>query len=59
LCGIVEGKGNFIPTPYGSTKEELISNLKELIEDYQQNEGKQDKFWSNIDTDKLMVLMSY
>lgn len=53
LYGIVENKGNFIPTPYGKNLDELINNLKELITDYQKNEGKEDPFWSKIDVDKI------
>ncbi len=32
--GRVEGKGKFMPTPYGTTTAGVISNLKELIKDY-------------------------
>ena len=59
LWGIVENKGNFIATPYGKTKDEVITNLKELIRDYQQNEGKKDKFWSKVDVDNMEVEISY
>lgn len=53
LWGIVEGKGNFVPTPYGKTKSELINNLKELISNYQKHEGKTDRFWTRINVDKM------
>ncbi len=59
LWGIVEGKGNFIPTPYGKNKDEVISNLKSLIKDYQQHEGKKDKFWSKVDVDKMNIEIRY
>ena len=59
LWGIVEGKGNFIPTPYGKTTDELIINLKELITDYQKNEGKTDKFWNKVNVDTMEVNISY
>lgn len=59
LWGIVENKGNFVATPYGKTKDEVITNLKELIKDYQQNEGKKDKFWSKADVDNMDVEISY
>ena len=44
LWGIVENNGNFISSPYGKTKNEVIINLKNLIKDYQQNEGKKISF---------------
>lgn len=59
LWGIVENKGNFIPTPYGESVNDLKQNLKQLIEDYQKNEGKNDKFWSKVHTDKMDIEISY
>ncbi len=59
LWGIVENKGNFIPTPYGNTVADLQQNLKQLIKDYQQHEGKTDKFWSKVDTDHMDIELSY
>lgn len=59
LWGIVENKGNFIPTPYGHTINELKQNLKELIKDYQQNEGKSDKFWSKVNAENIDIEISY
>ena len=59
LWGVVEKKGNFVASPYGETKDEVIANLKELITDYQQNEGKKDKFWNKIDVDNMQVEISY
>ena len=59
LWGIVEGKGNFVPTPYGKTKSELINNLKELILDYQKHEGKTDKFWGRISVEKIEFKIKY
>jgi hypothetical protein len=59
LWGIVEDKGNFIPTPYGDSIDELKQNLKHLIKDYQQHEGKTDKFWSKVDTDTMDIEISY
>lgn len=59
LWGIVENKSNFVATPYGKTKDGLINNLKELIKDYQQNEGKKDKYWSKVDVENMEVVISY
>ncbi len=59
LWGIVENKGNFVVTPYGKTKDEVISNLKELIKDYQLNEGKRDKFWSRVDIENMDIEIFY
>jgi hypothetical protein len=59
LWGIVEGKGNFTPTPYGETKDEVITNLKELIRDYQLNEGKLDDYWNKVDVNHLNLEISF
>ena len=59
LWGIVENKGDFIPTPYGETVDDLKQNLKELVLDYQNNDGKKDKFWSKVDTENLDIEISY
>ena len=59
LWGIVEGKGNFIPTPYGQNVDELTQNFKDLVKDYQQHEGKKDKFWSKVDVDNVNIDFSY
>ena len=59
LWGIVENKGNFVATPYGKTKDEVITNLKELITAYQQNEGKKDRFWSKVNVDNMEVELYY
>jgi hypothetical protein len=59
LWGRVENRGKFMPTPFGKTKEALIENLKKLIYDYQQHEGKTDKAWSKIDIDNLDLEFHY
>ena len=59
LWGIIEGKGNFTPTPYGRTKDEVIANLKELITDYQSNEGISDEFWTRVDVENLELEISF
>ncbi len=59
LWGIVEGKGNFVPTPYGKTTADVIISLKELISGYQKNEGKKDAFWSKVDINNMNVEFSY
>lgn len=59
LWGIVENKGNFIPTPYGKTVDDLKQNLKQLVKDHQQNEGKKDKFWSKVNADNMDIYLSY
>lgn len=59
LWGRIEGKGNYMPTPYGKTKNEVIQNLKELIKDYQAHEGKSDKIWAKVSIDKLEIEIRY
>ena len=59
LWGRVEGKGHYMPTPYGKTKDAVIKNLKELLEDYQAHEGKSDKFWSKVDVSTIDIEIHY
>lgn len=59
LWGRIEGKGKFMPTPYGETKLALLKNLKDLIRDYQAHEGKKDKFWKGIDVKAMSLHISY
>jgi predicted RNase H-like HicB family nuclease len=59
LWGRVEEIGNYMPTPYGKTKAEVVQNLKELIKDYQAHEGKADKIWSKVNIDKLELEIRY
>ncbi len=59
LWGRVEGKGNYMPTPYGKTKDAVIKNLRDLIGDYQLHEGKTDKFWSKLDVNKMEIEIQY
>ena len=59
LWGRIERLGNFMPTPYGETKTQVIRNLKELIRDYINNEGKNDKYWKKIDLENLEFEFSY
>jgi hypothetical protein len=59
LWGRIENSGNFMATPYGETKMEVIKNLKELIRDYINNEGREDKYWKKIDLENLEFEFSY
>ncbi len=58
LWGRVEIAGKLF-TPYGETMERLLSNLKELVSDHIQNEGKGVKFWENIDPNHLDTEIKY
>lgn len=59
LWGRIEGKGNYMPTPYGETKNAVIENLKYLIKDYQAHEGKHDKYWAKVDVNKIDIHVLY
>jgi hypothetical protein len=59
LWGRVEGKGDFMPTPFGETTAKVIANLKDLIVDYIKHEGKKDIFWSKIDLNNLRFEFRY
>jgi len=59
LWGRVEGRGKFMPTPYGKNKEAVIKNLISLVQDYTTHEGKKDPFWSRLDLTNLQIEFSY
>jgi hypothetical protein len=59
LWGRIEGSGNFTPTPYGETTTQVIENLKELINDYVTNEGREDSYWNKIDLNNLEFEFKY
>ena len=58
LWGRIEGKG-WMPTPYGKTINEIISNLKELVADYVTHEGKNDKSWNKINWNTIEFDLKY
>src|SRR5437762_1751799 len=58
LWGRVEGK-NWMPTPYGKNIAEVIDNLKALVADYVQHEGKSDRAWNKIDWDTVSFSFKY
>ena len=58
LWGRAEGKG-WMPTPFGTTIDEVITNLKDLVEDYVAHEGKNDKQWSKIKWSDVVFDMKY
>jgi len=59
LWGRVEGKGKFMPTPYGENTAQVVKNLKELITDYITHEGKKDKYWNRIDPENMKIDFTY
>jgi len=59
LWGRVENKGNFTPTGAGESTEALIKDIISSIEDYKEHEGKEDKFWSKVDTESIQFELKY
>lgn len=59
LWGRIEGIGDFMPVTVGSSKDEVISSLKELITDYKNNEGLGDKYWMEIEMEHVVFSFSY
>lgn len=59
LWGRIEGKGDFLPTTVGSSTEEVLAHLRELIEDYLAHEGKEDKYWKKAIGQELEFEVSY
>jgi len=56
--GRIEGK-NWMPTPYGKTIAKVIENLKELVDDYVNHEGKNDREWNKINWNKVEIDIKY
>lgn len=53
LYGRIESKGDFLPVTVGKNSKEVITNLSELITDYQRHEGKNDPAWAQVDVKKV------
>ena len=58
LWGRIEG-ADFSPVTVGESNEEVVSNLKGLINDYLANEGSEDKQWNGVDLDKVKWDIAY
>lgn len=48
-----------MPNGYGATLADALNNLREIVKDYQENEGKEDKFWKKIDVSELQFDLRY
>lgn len=59
LWGRIEGKGNFFPTTVGATTQEVLDNLKDLIQDHLEHEGKDDKYWKKAIGQELEFELAY
>ena len=59
LYGRIEGHSSFLPVTCGSSQQEVFSNLRELIKDYQQQESSGDAFWLKLNVDKLEFEVAY
>lgn len=55
----IEGGKYFVPTTVADDLEGVLDNLKMLIEDYQQHEGKEDKYWQKVDVSKVVFELTY
>lgn len=53
LWGRIETK-DYLPATYGATVEEITSNLRELINDYLENEPNKGDFWHNIESSRAV-----
>jgi hypothetical protein len=51
--GRIEGKGDFLPVTVANTIEEVIGNMRMLIQDYLEHEGKEDPFWNTINPESI------
>ena len=58
ILGRTDNEG-WMPTPYGKTINEVVENLKELVNDYVTHEGKNDKAWNNLNWGKVAFDFKY
>jgi hypothetical protein len=56
--GRIEGYG-FLPVTVGTTVDEVLDNLKMLIADYIEHEGKDDKKFKRADVNKIKFDVHY
>lgn len=59
LYGRIEGRKSFLPVTFGSSKKEVLQNLKDLIRDYQAHEKDGDNFWLKLNADNLEFEVLY
>jgi hypothetical protein len=52
LFGVMEGEGFFYTTA-GNNEQEVSDNLKDLLTDFLENEGKEMKAWEGITADQV------
>ncbi|WP_051349914.1 helix-turn-helix transcriptional regulator [Dyadobacter alkalitolerans] len=48
LWGRIENVPNYLPVTSGSTMDEITDNLRDLLEDFIQHEGKSNADWQNL-----------
>ena len=53
LWGRIEGIPDYLPTTEGKNVEEIERNLRDLLDDYIQNEGQEHKIWKNAKADQI------
>jgi len=44
---------NFLPVSVGNTVAELVENIRKLLQDWQQHEGKEDPVWSKVNFNEM------
>ena len=59
LYGRIEGRKSYLPVTFGKSKKEVLENLTSLIKDYQENEKDGDRFWLNLNLEKLEFEIAY
>ncbi|QNF35259.1 helix-turn-helix transcriptional regulator [Adhaeribacter swui] len=59
LWARIEGIGDFSPVTVGNTTEEVLANLKLLINDYIQHEGAVDPAWNLVNVKDLKFEFRY
>lgn len=59
LWGYIAEKGDFLPGARARTIREVLKNLKIVIRDYQQHEGREDGYWKKVILEKIDWVICY
>lgn len=59
LWGRIEGIQDYLPTTEGKNVQEIEHNLRDLLDDYVQNEGQEHKIWKNVKSDQITFEHAY
>lgn len=59
LWGRIDSPGSFLLTTVGNSAEEVVANLRDLVDDFLENEGKELPEWQDISASDLAYQVEY